>query len=177
MKNKLKKWPRNWIEHVTETCFFYFEDKGISFIDSKILCSDKTKEAEIYGIRLTFQRYKNIYDIFINHECSTFIINYYYKSYYRLKTRNKAEEDFIFMMDTLSNGSDHAGLFNYSDLGGEASRDNIVSAYNIIQSIEGAINCHINRGKDDDSDDGGGENDPIEPFSPENTMKPELLNC
>ncbi len=173
MKNKLKKWPNNWVEHVTETCFFYFEDKGISFVDSKILCSGKTDDAEIYGMRLTFQNYKNIYDIFINHECSTFIINYYYKSYYRFKKRK--EENFLFMMGTLQNGSDQTGLFNYSDLGGEASRDSVISAYGIIQSIENTINFHTDRNDDDDNE--GGENDPIEPFSPKGVIEPELLNC
>jgi len=176
MKNNLKKWPRNWIEHVTETCFFYFEDTGISFIDSKILCSDRAKDAKIYGIRLTFQKYKNIYDIFINHESSTFIVNYYYKNYYRLKTKNHAEEHFIFMTDTSVKGSDCAGLFNYSDLGGEAAKDSIMSAYDITQSIENTINFHNDKDYDNDGD-GGGENDPIEPFSPEGMKEPELLNC
>ena len=174
MKNKLKKWPNNWIEHVTATCFFYFEYHKISFIDSKIFCSDKTKNAEIYGIKLTFQKNKNIYDIFINYECSNFIINYYYKNYYRLQKNKELEDSFIFMMDTLSNGSDQAGLFKYYDLGGEAARDNIISPYYITQSIENIINYHINR---DDDNDEGGENDPIEPFSPSGVMEPELLSC
>ncbi len=175
MKTELKKWPRNWIEHVNETCFFYFEDKGISFIDSKILCSDKTKKAKIYGMRLTFRKCKNIYDIFINHECSTFITNYYYKNYYRIEVDMGITKNFVFMAKgTLQNGSDHIGPFIYSDLGGEASEDNVASAYNIIQSIEDTINCHTNRGNDDD--DEGGENDPVEPFSPSDVMEPELLS-
>lgn len=169
----IKKWPKDWIEHVTETCFFYFENKGISFIDSKILCSDKTKQAEIYGIRLTFQKCSNIYDIFINHEYSNFIINYYYKNYYRFINKKKVAENFIFIMDSLLKGSDHAGLFNYFELGGESSRDNVVSAYSIIQSIENTINFHTDKRDDDE----GGENDPIEPFSPSDVMEPELLNC
>jgi len=175
MKNKLKKWPRNWIEHVTETCFFYFECHKIAFIDSKILCSDRTKNAEIYGIRLTFQKCENTYDIFMNYECSNFIINYYHKNYYRLKTKNPAEEHFMFMMDTTFKGSDQAGLFKYHDLGAMAARDQSYTAYDIIQSIEHTINYHT--GRDDRDDDGGGENDPIEPFSPSDVMEPELLKC
>ena len=169
MKNKLKKWPRNWIEHVTETCFFYFEYHNISFVDSKILCSNKTEDAKILGMRLTFLKNENIYDIFINYECSNFIINYYYKNYYRFKKRKKAEENFIFMMDTLSNGSDQVGMFKYHLLGGMAAKDCIYTAYDIIQSIESIINCH------NDNNDEGGENDPIEPFSPSDVMEPEFL--
>lgn len=175
MKNKLKKWPKNWVEHVNETCFFYFEDKGISFIDSKILCSDKTDKAEIYGIRLTFKKYKNIYDIFINHEYSTFITNYYYKNYYRFQKRKEMKDSFLFMMGTLLKGSDQVGLFSYKDLGGELAKDYKTSAYEMAQSIEEFITCHNDEGYD--NDDEGGENDPIEPFSPSDVMEPELLNC
>jgi hypothetical protein len=174
MKNKLKKWPKNWVEHVTETCFFYFEDRGIAFIDSKILCSNKTENAKIYGMRLTFQKEENTYDIFINHECSNFIINYYYKNYYRFKKKKEEDQNFVFMMDTLLNGSDNIGLFNYYDLGGMSARDCIYNAYDIIQSIERMINFHTDR---DDDNDEGGENDPIEPFSPSDVMEPELLFC
>jgi len=175
MENKLKKWPRNWIEHVTETCFFYFENKGISFIDSKILCSDKTKNAQIYGMRLTFQKCKNVYDIFINYECSNFIINYYHKNYYRIEDGLGIMKDFVFVIEgTLKNGFDHIGPFMYSDLGAIAAKDYIYTAYDIIQSIESAINSHTGR---DDDDNEGGKNDPIEPFSPSDMMEPELLNC
>ena len=170
----IKKWPRNWVEHITDTCFFYFEDKGIAFIDSKILCSNKTEHAKIYGIRLTFQKLENIYDIFINHECSTFVINYYYKNYYRLQKRKEIEDNFIFMMDTLLNGSDKNGLFRYLDLGGQAARDSITTPYEISQSIESAINCHNDRNDDNDE---GGENYPIKQFSPSDVIEPELLHC
>jgi hypothetical protein len=176
MKNKLKKWPKNWVEHVNETCFFYFEDNGISFIDSKILCSDKTADAEIYGIRLTFQRYKNTYDIFINHEYSTFITNYYYKNYYRFQKRNEINDSSLFMMDTLSKGSDQTGLFSYKDLGGDLAKDYKISAYEIAQSIEEFITYHNDKGSNDDNE-GGEENDPIKPFSPSDVMEPEILNC
>jgi hypothetical protein len=172
MKNKLKKWPNNWVEHMTETCFFYFEDKEISFIDSKILCSDKTKQAKIYCICLTFKKYNKIYDIFINYEGSCFVVNYYYKNYYNLKRKKELEQDFIFMMDTLLRGADKVGSFLYSDLGGEASRDNITSAYNITQSIENTINFHSDRNDDDDNEE---ERDPIEPLSPCDMVEPELI--
>jgi len=175
MKNKLKKWPRNWVEHVTETCFFYFEDKGIAFVDSKILCSNKTENAKIYGMILTFTKDENIYDIFINYECSNFIINYYYKNYYRIIKRKETEDNFIFMMGSLLKGSDQTGLFRYLDLGGQASRDNITTAYNIIESIEQTINYHNGRNDEDNDDDG--ENGPIEPFSPIDVVEPEFLLC
>ena len=171
MKTKLKKWPRNWVEHVNETCFFYFEDKDIFFIDSKILCLEKTQSSKILGIRLSFQKYDNVYDIFINYEGSSFVINYYYKSYYKV---NKNDSNFIFMMDTILSGADNQGVFNYFDLGGQAARDDIASAFNITESIENIINFHSDRGGDDDE---GGENDPCEPFSPYDVMEPELLSC
>ena len=174
MKNNLKKWPFNWIEHVTETCFFHFENKGISFVDSKILCSDKTEKAKIYGMPLTFKKDNKTYDISINHEASTFIINYYYKNYYRFK--KGTNQNFIFIIDTLLNGSDGIGLFNYFDLGGELTRDYKTSAYKIVCSIEEFIDYHSNGGYED-NDNEGGENDPIEPFSPYDVVEPELLSC
>jgi len=177
MKNKLKKWPRNWIEHVTETCFFYFENNNILFIDSKIFYLDKTKKEKPLSIKLTFKKQENIYDIFINHEESSFIINYYYKEYYRIRRKRKFEQDFISLIGTWLKGSDNIGLFSYSDLGGETSRENIISPYDISQSIESTINYHNDKNDNDDNDRGDGENDPIEPFSPCNTIKPELLNC
>jgi len=173
MKNKLKNWPKNWIEHVTETCFLYFEDKGITFIESKILCSSKTKNAKIYGIRLTFKKYENIYDIFINYEGPIFILNYYYKNYYRFN-KNMGQQ-FIFMIDTILKGSDSIGLFNYFDLGGESSRDNITTAYDISKSIENTINCHSDKDCDDEDNDRE-DGDPIEPFSPRDAKELELLH-
>ncbi len=169
MTNKLKKWPQNWVEHVDKTCSFYFEDKDISFIESKTLRSDKTENAQIYSMTLTFKKYDKIYDIFIHHCYNTFVINYYYKKYY--KKRKALEQDFIFMMDTILNGADKTGCFNYTELGGQALRDYLASAYEISQSIENIINNHIDR----DDDDNEGENDPVEPPSPSNEIKPELL--
>ena len=180
MKNKLQKWPRNWVEHVTETCFFYFEYHKISFVDSKILCSNKTKDAKIYGMRLTFQKDGNIYDIFINYECSTFTINYYYKNYYSLRKRKDQEQDFIIVTGESLKGKDKIGLFSYLLLGGESVREVYCSAYEISKSIEIAIEYHTdngNNGDDDDDDDDDGEKDPIEPFSPSNVTEPELLLC
>jgi len=174
MMNNLKKWPKNWVEHVNETCFFYFENKGISFIDSKILCSDKTEDAPIYGIRLTFQKYDKLYDIFINYSNPNFIINYYYKDYYKIRKQRELEQDFVFMEGKLTNGSDKVGTFNYFDLGGQAARSNLFSPYNISQGIETTINFHADNGDDDDE---GGENDPVEPFSPSDVTEPELLLC
>lgn len=172
MKNKLKQWPNNWMEHVNETCSFYFEDNGISFISSKILCSDKTKKAKIYGIRLTFQKDKNIYDIFINRQQASFIMSCYYKDYYRIRKRRKFEQDFISFIDTWARGSDSVGLFKYFDLGGEIARENKTSAYQIACSIEDLIDCHNN-----DDDNEGGENDPEEPTSPNDVMELDLLSC
>ena len=173
MKNKLKKWPLNWIEHVTETCFLYFEDKNISFEDSKILCVNRLDSSDVYAMRLTFEKYDNIYDIFIKYPNPNFIMECYYKKYYRIRKRKEFEQDFIFVKGVISNGSDNIGLFSYQDLAGMALRDSDVSPYDISKYIESIINFHT----DSDDDNEGGENDPIEPFSPSDMMEPELLNC
>ena len=172
MKNKLKKWPRNWVEHVTQTCLFYFSDKDILFVAAKILHEYQTENSPIIGIKLSFDNFGKVYDIFINHEESMFVIDYYYKNYYRIRKKRKAEQNFLFMMDdTWSKGSDNIGLFSYSDLGSQSSRDYIISAYNISQSIENIINYHFGN---DGGDDEGGENNPIKPFSPSDVIEPEL---
>ncbi len=168
----MEKWPKNWIEHVFTTCSFYFEDKSILFVDSKIFCYDLPSKGKDHGIRLTFQKYDKLYDIFINYENSYFVVDYYYKNYYRLRKKKDHEQDFISFIDTWMKGSDILGLFSYFDLGGESSKDIISSPYEIIQSIEKIINCHSNKG--DNGFDNDGENNPIEPFSPSNEFEPEL---
>lgn len=175
MKNKLNKWPNNWIEHVNETCSFYFEKEDISFIQSKILYEGFPDKGIISSIRLEFTKCKNKYDIFISREQASFIMSCYYKDYYRIRKKRKLEYDFTSFIETWMRGSDSTGLFEYFDLGGEMARENKTSAYQIACSIKDLINCHNN--DDNDPDDEGGENDPIEPFSPSNEMKPELLSC
>ena len=165
----MKKWPKNWIEHVNETCSFYFEDLDISFVESKILYE---VESKVCSARLTFQKYNKLYDIYISYENSYFVVNYYYKNYYMFRKRKKNEQDLVSFIETWIGGNDKTGLFNYFDLGGVSQKDSICSPYDISKDIESTINCHNDRGGGDDE---GGENDPITPFSPCDTMKPELI--
>ena len=174
MKNKLNKWPNNWIEHVNETCSFYFEKEDISFIHSATLYEGFPDQGKISSIRLEFTKYKKQYDIFIERQQASFIMSCYYKDYYRIRKRREFEQDFISFIGSWLQGSDSIGLFKYLELGGEIARENKTSAYQIACSIKDFIDCH---NENNDDDDEGGENDPIEPFSPSDVMEPELLNC
>jgi hypothetical protein len=159
--------------HINETCGFYFEDKDINFVVMRILYSDPHNLETIYGIRLTFQKFQKTYDIFIIYERTNFIINYFYKAYY--KKRRKGEFDFLSFVEDPIRGSDIDGFYRYLDLGGESSGGCSITPYDISESIENIINFHSD--KNDDDDDEGGENDPCEPFSPCDEVEPEIIKC
>ena len=165
----IKKWPKNWIEHVNTTCSFYFENKNITFLNTKILYIDMFDK--IISARLTFKKHNKLYDIYIRHEDSYFSVDFYHKNYYMFRKRKKNEQDLISFVETWLGGNDKVGLFNYFDLGGEASQEEISSAYKIAKSIEDVIDSHNDNGRDD----GDGENDPVEPYSPIREVDPELI--
>jgi len=174
MRTKLKTWPKKWVEHITQACMLYFEDKDIDFINSFVLSSGSDEDATMYGIKLEFKKNTNTYDILISHDNGMFAIDYYYKRY---KVLNKTEDPYYFTssMDGLLNGNDSMGLFIYEVLGLELSMDSISSAYGIVQNIEAIINYH--GGSDDDDDDDDDDKDPVEPYSPIDMVKPELIGA
>jgi hypothetical protein len=165
LKTKTRKWPLDWIAHIFNTCFLYFEDTDITLIDEKIttnciVTAFKLQE-EMWGITLTLEKNNKNYDVFIRYDEPFFTVHYYYKEYGKMQ---KIENDLNVTIDTSELGSNQYGFFYYSYIGAEGGV--FKSAYDIVKSVEYIINKHSNK-DDDDRDDGGNkEVDPVVPFIP-----------
>ena len=175
MENNLNKWTKKWTEHIINTSKLYFEEKEINYLGSYIYykyTSNNNGEIEeiIDNITLNFEHNGKYYDHQINYKSGIFLIHCWYRNYEINKEINKMDEHSILGISTNNLRFDDFGLYFYSFIGGQSSFNE--TPFSIIKFIEDII---LNHKIDNDGfDNGGGEEDPIEPIVPTEVTEPEL---
>ncbi len=162
----IKKWPKDWNEHITKSCELYFENKEINFLEYNLYNSSMPDnkgeiKRDTYRINIEFEYNGEYYITSITYYKKIFSINYFYKNYDLKQILDFNNSKLVLSIDGYCAGNDIYGIYTYDLISGQSSFNE--TPFDIIKYIENTI---LNHKKDDDNDDNRNKDkDPIVPIN------------
>ena len=174
----LKKWPKDWDQHIIQSCQLYFDNKTINFINyidsyfsiTFLPCAAQPCQndtiTQVFKLNLEFEYKGKEYIIYLTYKNPCFSINCFYKDYDVEKYLTPFPSINSSIMGHFS-GYDDFGTYVIKPIAIQSSLAE--TSYEIIKAIESMILNHNNNDRDDDNNDNGDE--PISPKSPVEGLK------
>lgn len=167
MTSSPQKWPEDWLSHILQYCDLYFCDKDIKYLDRDFWGkSQKDKLKKTNSVNLKFQIADHHYLVnFKNDGGSHFVCNVFYKKMIDINS-----QDSNALHISCHTGSEFSLMEDIAGLGGP----NLTLQY-LMDFAENMMWVDHKNRRDDDWDNGDGENDPVEPSPPAGAVEPELM--
>ena len=158
---KLKKWPQQWLENFVKYCELYFYDKPINFNGTGCACYHSNTNEEAFGAEFDFSIGCFSYLVEISRWEKTFTSSIYY-----------FDQNLTYDINLGGFSTPEGFYYEIAGLGGDLQLSFIVDT---IETIIMGDSERRRREKGDDGGDDGGSDDPIVPFSPFESLSPDLI--